>query len=126
MLYLSTRESAQCFVGNFREEHETVCPYFQKLTSWGIQWSALSAVVFREIKLCYGDVLCNSEARWLSKRKVLDRFVLMTNEMHNFFSTGFCLLYMFRKNLVVHHQEHGIIYCITQYNRYNRAGKSNS
>ena len=22
---------------------------------------------------------------------------------------------MFRKNLVVHHQEHGIIYCITQF-----------
>ena len=28
---------------------------------------------------------------------------------------------MFRTNLVVHHQEHGIIYCITVwYNRYNR------
>ena len=51
--------------------------------------------------------------------------VLMTNEMHNsynqFYSTFFCLLYMFRKNLVVHHQEHSIIYCNTQYNRYNRA-----
>ena len=50
---------------------------------------------------------------------------LMTNEMHNsynqFYSTIFCLLYMFRTNLVVRHQEHGIIYCITQYNRYNRA-----
>ena len=33
------------------------------------------------------------------------------------------LLYMFRTNLV-HHQEHGIIYCITQYNRYNRACES--
>ena len=46
--------------------------------------------------------------------------VLMTNEMHNsynqfFYSTVFCLLYMFRKNLVVHHQEHHIIYCITQF-----------
>ena len=41
--------------------------------------------------------------------------MLMTNEMHNsynqFYSTVFCLLYMFRTNLVVHHQEHGIIYC---------------
>ena len=50
---------------------------------------------------------------------------VMTNEMHNsynqFYSTIFCLLYMFRTNLVVHHQKHGIIYCITQYNRYNRA-----
>ena len=50
---------------------------------------------------------------------------LMTNEMHNshnqFYSTVFCLLYMFRTNLVVHHQETGIIYCTTQYNRYNRA-----
>ena len=45
--------------------------------------------------------------------------VLMTSEMHNsykqFYSTVFCLLYMFRTNLVVHHQEHGIIYCITQF-----------
>ena len=51
--------------------------------------------------------------------------VLMTNEMHNsynqFYSSFFCLLYMFRTNLAVHHQQHGIIYCITQYNRYNRA-----
>ena len=40
-------------------------------------------------------------------------------EMHNsynqFYSTVFCLLYMFRTNLVVHHQERGKIYCITQF-----------
>ena len=52
----------------------------------------------------------------------------MTKEMHNssiqFYSTVFCVLYMFRKNLAVHHQQHVIIYCITQYNRYNRAGES--
>ena len=46
--------------------------------------------------------------------------VLMTNKMHNsynqFYSTVFCLLCMFRTNLVVHRQEHGIIYCITQHN----------
>ena len=51
-------------------------------------------------------------------------YVLMTNEMHNsynqFLFHSFCLLYMFRTNLVVHHQEHGIIYCITQYSWYNR------
>ena len=45
--------------------------------------------------------------------------VLMTNEMHNsynqFHSSVFCLLYMFRTNLVVHHQQYGIIYCITQF-----------
>ena len=40
--------------------------------------------------------------------------------MHNyynqfFYSTVFDLLYMFRTNLVVHHQQHGIIYCITQF-----------
>ena len=40
--------------------------------------------------------------------------------MHNsynqlFYSTVFCLFYLFRTNLVVHHQEHGIIYCITQF-----------
>ena len=44
--------------------------------------------------------------------------VLITNEMHNsynqfLFHRFFCLLYMFRTNVVVHHQEHGIIYCIT-------------
>ena len=57
-------------------------------------------------------------------RYVTVRNVSMTNEMHNsykqflFHST---LLYMFRTNLVIHQQEHGVIYCITQYNRYNRA-----
>ena len=56
-------------------------------------------------------------------------YVLINNEMHNscnqfLHSTVFCLLYMFRTNLVVHYQEHRIIYCITQYNRYNRAGQS--
>ena len=54
--------------------------------------------------------------------------VLMTKEMHNsytqFLFHSFCLLYMFRTNLVVHHQEHGVIYCITQYNRYDRSGES--
>ena len=28
---------------------------------------------------------------------------------------NFCLLYMFQTNLVVHHQEQGIMYCITQF-----------
>ena len=50
--------------------------------------------------------------------------VLMTNEMHSsynqFLFHSFCLLYMFRTSLV-RHQEHGIMYCITQYNRCNRA-----
>jgi hypothetical protein len=45
--------------------------------------------------------------------------VLMTNELHNsynqFYSTVFCLLYMFRTNLVFHHQKHGVIYCVTQF-----------
>ena len=46
--------------------------------------------------------------------------VLMTNEMHNsynqFYSTDFfCLFYMFRTYLVLHHQVHKIIYCITQF-----------
>ena len=39
--------------------------------------------------------------------------VLMTNEMHNSCNQilfhSFCLLYMFRTNLAVHPQEHGII-----------------
>ena len=39
----------------------------------------------------------------------------MHNSYYQFYSTVFCLPYMFRTNLVVHHQEHGIIYCITQF-----------
>ena len=43
-----------------------------------------------------------------------DSSVLMTNEMHNsynqFYSTVFCLLYMFRTNIVVHQQQHSIMY----------------
>ena len=60
-------------------------------------------------------------ARNLICIKVTNSNVLMTNEMHNyynqlfFYSTVFCLLYMFRTNLVFHHQEHRIIYCITQF-----------
>ena len=54
--------------------------------------------------------------------------VLMTNEMHSsynrFYSAVFCLLYMFRTNLVVHHQEHGIIYCITQFGTIVLSGES--
>ena len=46
--------------------------------------------------------------------------VLITNEMQNSYSQVFiphffCLLYMFRTNLAVHHEEHGIIYCIAQF-----------
>ena len=45
--------------------------------------------------------------------------VLMTKEMHNsyrfFIPQFFCLLCMFRTSLRVNHQEHGIIYCITQF-----------
>ena len=39
----------------------------------------------------------------------------MHNSYNQFYSTVFRLLYMFRTNLVVHHQEHSIIYCITQF-----------
>ena len=54
------------------------------------------------------------------KNKITENCVLITNEMHSsynqfFYSTVFYLLYMFRTNLVVHHQEHGVIYCITQF-----------
>ena len=45
--------------------------------------------------------------------------VLITNEMHNyynqFYSTVFCLLYMFRTNLFVHQHKHKIMYCITHF-----------
>ena len=54
-------------------------------------------------------------------------FLLITNEMDNFYnqffySTVFCLLYMFRTNLVFHHQEYGIIYCITQFGTIGTIG----
>ena len=48
----------------------------------------------------------------------------MHNSYNQFLFHSFCLLYMFPTNLVVHHQERDIIYSITQYNRYNRAGES--
>ena len=56
-------------------------------------------------------------------RKTVIFNVLMTKEMHNSYNqflfifllhSFFCLLYMFQKNIVVHHQEHDIMYCITQ------------
>ena len=44
--------------------------------------------------------------------------VLITNEMHSsydqFLFHSFCLLSMLWMNLIIHYQEHGIIYCITQ------------
>ena len=58
------------------------------------------------------------------KTKKCDRLTqhtfVITKEMHSsynqlFIPQFFCLLYMFRKNLVVHHQQHTIIYCITQF-----------
>jgi hypothetical protein len=36
--------------------------------------------------MCYGDVLRNSEARWLSKRKVLGRFCGLHHEINRFHS----------------------------------------
>ena len=52
----------------------------------------------------------------------------MTNEMHNsykqFYSVVFCLLYMFRTKLVVHPQEHGVIYCITLFGTIVLSGES--
>jgi hypothetical protein len=75
---------------------------------------------------CWQRRLCeNIKPIWRCVYRASYCNVLMTNEMHNsynqFYSTVFCLLYMFRTNLVVHHQDYGIIYCITQYNQYNRA-----
>ena len=46
----------------------------------------------------------------------------MHNSYNQFlFHKFFCLLYMFRTNLVVHHQEHKIMYNNEEYNSYNRA-----
>ena len=38
----------------------------------------------------------------------------MHNSSNQIYFTVFCLLYMFRTNLLVHHQEHGMTCCITQ------------
>ena len=52
--------------------------------------------------------------------------VLITNETHNSYNQF--LFHSFLSALHVsnesYHQEHGIIYCITQYNWYSRAGES--
>ena len=57
------------------------------------------------------------QIRW-NRRCEQHNNVFMNNEMHSsynqFYSTVFRLLYMFLMNLVVHHQEHSVIYCITQ------------
>ena len=72
-------------------------------------------------------------AKFLNGRKLLYNLernrsdVLMTNEMHNsynqFLFNSFCLLYMFRTNLVVHHQEQGTMYCITLFGTIVQASR---
>ena len=56
---------------------------------------------------------------FFAKYSYLPCNVLITNAMNNscnqFLFHSVLLLYMFRTNLVVHHQENGIIYCITQF-----------
>ena len=43
-------------------------------------------------------------------------FVVLNVFMKNYVYNILCwMLYMFRTNLVVHHQQHVIIYCITQF-----------
>ena len=59
-----------------------------------------------------------------------DQFdVLMNIEIHNsynlFLSHDFCLLYVFRKNLVVHLQEQIIIYCLCNTEYYDLFLKMN-
>ena len=45
----------------------------------------------------------------------------MHNSYKQFLFPNFCPLCMFRTNLVIHHQEHGIIYCITQFGKIVQA-----
>ena len=91
-------------------------PYISVISAWWNFWlrtgSWKKSFVIRKMKPQEGgqdNIVCT----------VHHIAMLMTNEMHNscnqfLFHSFFCLLYMFRTNLVVHHQEHGIIYCITQ------------
>ena len=61
-------------------------------------------------------------------RKTIEDYVFMTIEIHSsynqFYSTVFWLLFMVRTNLVVHHQQHGILYCITQFGTIVLSGES--
>ena len=91
--------------------------------------SILCIFTFLKTTTCLAESWIRSICRCVYRASYCN--VLITNEMHNshnqFLFHSFCLFCMFRTNLVVHHQEHGIIYCITQYNwynRYNRAGES--
>ena len=103
--------------------HFTVC-----LLSCSLQKNTVPNIIQNIIKQCK---FCRY-IFWLILRMIkgcMDS-VLMTNEMHNsynqfFYSTVFCLLYLFRKNLVVYHQEHGIIYCITRHNLVQSCCKHN-
>lgn len=85
LLYLSTRDLAPSFNGNFRDEHETVCPYLTCELAKSVVHPFSGFFFFlRELRLCYGDVLRHSEASWLSKRKVLDRFCGLPHEINRF------------------------------------------
>ena len=56
---------------------------------------------------------------WRCVHRVSYCKVLISNELHNSYNKylfhSFCLLYIFWTNPVVHQQQHGIIYCITQF-----------
>ena len=82
---------------------------FEDWRSFQLQLSViLRFLANREDSSCPGSEMC----RWETRCTIL---------INNFYCTVFCLLCMFRKNLVVHHQQHCIIYCIAQYNQYNSA-----
>jgi len=50
--------------------------------------------------------MCNVFCRWPTRSTIV---------INNFLFHRFSLLYMFRTNLLVHHQEHCIINCVIQY-----------
>jgi hypothetical protein len=70
------------------EISETIMKQFVKI----FKTCELGKAVFRpfnsfflgELKLCYGDVLRNSKAGWLSERKVVDRFVGLHRKINRF------------------------------------------
>ena len=75
-----------------------------------MKWTNLTLCVPCIILQCINVTLCVPCIILQCVNDQRDAQFLYSILFHNF-----CLLYMFRKNLVVHHQEHSIMYCITQF-----------
>ena len=98
--------------------HQVYSYAFCCFTSGIFTWALLFYVRYIHLRCVYRALYCNV-LMWRCVYRASYCNALMTNEMHNsynqFYSTVFCLLYMFRRNLVIHYQEHKIMCCITQF-----------